>query len=169
MPAIIRVEEGDISAFSGDAVVNAANNHLHLGAGVAGAILNRGGRVIQDECDQYVHDHGPLAIGDAAVTGAGMLSAKYVIHAAAMGDTMPTPQSIRDSTRRSLELAQEHGMKSVAFPVLGSGIGAFPFDEAARLMIEEIQTFTRDVMYPELVVLYGFTPEQAASLRRILI
>lgn len=169
MPAIIRVEQGDIASFVGDAVVNAANNHLHLGAGVAGAILQRGGSVIQDECDSYVRENGPLAIGEAAVTGAGALPSQYVIHAAAMGDQMPTPQSIRDSTRHSLKLAVEHGMKSVAFPVLGSGIGAFPFDEAARLMIDEIRDFTREAGQPDLVVLYGFTTEHAEKLRRLLV
>ncbi len=169
MPAIIRVEQGDIASFVGDAVVNAANNHLHLGAGVAGAILSRGGSVIQDECDSYVRENGPLAIGEAAVTGAGALPSKYVIHAAAMGDQMPTQQSIRDATRSSLKLAAENGMKSVAFSILGTGIGAFPFAEAARVMIEEIRDFTRAVAQPDLVVLYGFTTEQAENLRRLLV
>jgi O-acetyl-ADP-ribose deacetylase (regulator of RNase III) len=150
-------------------VVNAANNHLHLGAGVAGAILQKGGRVIQDECDEYVREHGPLEIGDAAVTSAGALPARYVIHAAAMGDAMPTPQSIRDSTRRSLELAEQHFMKSVAFPILGSGIGAFPYDEAARIMLDEIRSFKGESGYPDLIVLYGFTAEQAEHLQRLLV
>ena len=86
----IRVERGDISAFDGDAVVNAANNHLRLGAGVAGALARRGGPAIQQECDEHVRAHGPLSVGDAALTGGGRLPARHVIHAAAMGELLVT-------------------------------------------------------------------------------
>jgi O-acetyl-ADP-ribose deacetylase len=164
----IRVEQGDISTFAGDGVVNAANNHLRMGAGVAGALARRGGPLIQQECDRYVHAHGPLRVGQAAVTGGGDLPARWVIHAAAMGDEPPSPDSIRSSTRHALRLAEEHGMKSVAFPVLGSGIGGFAFVEAARLMVSEIRGHVEAHDLPRDLVLYGYDEGDAATLRRVL-
>jgi len=165
---LIRIEEGDISAYEGDAVVNAANNHLRLGAGVAGAIRDRGGPSIQRECDAIVRRDGPLRVGDAAITGAGALSVRHVIHAAAMGDEPPSVASIRSATRRSLQLAADHAVRTIAFPILGSGVGGFSFDDAARVMLEEIGDHGRTSGIPEIVVLYGYTREQAEALRRIL-
>ncbi len=168
MPAIVRVVEGDISTFDGDAVVNAANNHLRLGTGVASALARRGGGRIQDECDEIVRRDGPIQVGGAAITGGGNLKARYVIHAAAMGDLPVTPDSIQAATRSALEVAQEHGVRSIAFPVLGTGVGGFPFTEAARLMVQTV----REVIGPdsdlETVVFYGYTPDQAAIIRRHL-
>lgn len=168
MNTLVRVEEGDISSFEGDAVVNAANNHLVLGSGVAGAIRRRGGPAIQTECDEIVRRDGPLEVGGAAVTGGGDLPARFVIHAAAMGDRPPSPDSIRSATRASLRLASERGLRSIAFPVLGSGVGGFPFDEAARLMLEEIRSWIRANEGLETLVLYGYTAEQAQALRRLV-
>lgn len=165
---LIRVEEGDISTFTGDAIVNAANNHLRMGAGVAGALAARGGPAIQDECDAIVRRSGPLAVGQAAVTGAGNLAVRYVIHAAAMGDEPPSAHSIRSATREALRLADQRGVRTIAFPVLGAGIGGFPFEESARLMIEEIRAHPAGETSVETVVLYGYTAEQAATLRRLL-
>jgi O-acetyl-ADP-ribose deacetylase (regulator of RNase III) len=165
---LLRVEQGDISTFDGDAVVNAANNHLVLGAGVAGAIRSRGGPTIQAECDEIVRALGPLRVGEAALTGAGDLPARWVIHAAAMGDTPPTAESIRSSTRHALRLARERRMTSVAFPVLGSGVGSFPFGESARLMVAEIRAHGDMAEHPEVVVLYGYTEPDAQALARIL-
>ena len=169
MPAILRVVQGDISTFQGDAVVNAANNHLRMGTGVAGALLAQGGGTIQDECDAHVRREGPLEVGGAAITGAGKLGVKYVIHAAAMGDHPPTPESILSATRSALQLALEHEVTSLAFPVLGTGVGGFSFDEAARILVEEVKRFTSDITEMETVVFYGYTLEQAAALRRHLI
>jgi O-acetyl-ADP-ribose deacetylase (regulator of RNase III) len=168
MPAIVRVVEGDISTFEGDAVVNAANNHLRLGTGVAGALAARGGGVIQEECDEYVRQNGPLKVGEAAITGGGKLRARYVIHAAAMGDLPVSPESIRGATRSALVLAVEHGVNSLAFPVLGTGIGGFPFTEAARIMAEEVKDFIQSDPGLETVTFFGYTPDQAAILRRYL-
>lgn len=164
----ISVEEGDISAFVGDAVVNAANNQLVLGSGVAGAIRRRGGPTIQAECDELIRKNGPLAVGDAAVTGAGDLSARYVVHAAAMGDSPATVESIRSATRRSLQLAAERGARTMAFPVLGSGVGGFSFEDSARLMIEVLREHGRAFLLPESVVLYGYSMKHADLLRVIL-
>ena len=169
MPAILRVVQGDISTFQGDALVNAANNHLRMGTGVAGALLAAGGGTIQDECDDIVRRKGPLEVGEAAITGAGRLGVKFVIHAAAMGDHPPTPESIRDAVRSTMQLAAEHEVTSLAFPVLGTGVGGFPFDEAARILVEEVRDFIPSAPGMDTVVFYGFTPDQAASLRRHLI
>lgn len=168
MPAIIRVVEGDISTFDGDAVVNAANNHLRLGTGVAGALARRGGGQIQDECDEIVRRDGPLQVGGAAITGGGNLRARYVIHAAAMGDLPVTPDSIQTATRSALEVAREHGVRSIAFPVLGTGVGGFPFTEAARLMVQAVREGLGPDSELETVVFFGFTPDQAATIRRHL-
>jgi O-acetyl-ADP-ribose deacetylase (regulator of RNase III) len=169
VPAILRVVTGDISTFEGDAVVNAANNHLRMGTGVAGALLQRGGGAIQDECNEHVRRNGPLKVGEATITGGGKLSVRYVIHAAAMGDQSPTPATIQQATRSAMELAREHNILSLAFPILGSGVGGFPFAEAARIMVEEVKTFTSATAEMETVVFYGFTPEHSAALQRTLV
>jgi O-acetyl-ADP-ribose deacetylase (regulator of RNase III) len=168
MPTIIRVVEGDIATFEGDAVVNAANNHLRLGTGVAGALAKRGGGRIQEECDEILRRDGPLKVGGAAITGGGKLRVRYVIHAAAMGDLPTSHDSIRNATRSALELAEENDVRSIAFPILGTGVGGFPFSEAARIMAETIKDFMAGEPGLETVVFYGYTPDQAATLRRYL-
>lgn len=132
--------EGDLTQQDTDAIVNAANNDLELGGGVAGAIARRGGPEIQAECRRI----GPIAVGDAAITGGGRLAARYVVHAASMrlGDRT-TADSLRSSTRRSLELAREKGLHSIAFPAVGTGIAHFPLDECARIMLEEVVAHSR--------------------------
>lgn len=163
MTARILVRQGDITDYDGDAVVNAANNHLVLGAGVAGAIRRRGGPSIQDECDR----HGPIAVGGAAITGAGDLAVRWVIHAAAMGDEPVSERSIRESVQASLRLAREHGALRVAFPVLGSGIGGFDFDVAATVMLDAIREAEDSAALSE-IVFYGFLPDHAERLERLL-
>jgi len=159
----IAVRQGDITTYEGDAVVNAANNHLQLGAGVAGAVRRAGGPSIQEECDR----HGPIRVGEAALTGSGSMPSKWVIHAAAMGDEPVSERSIRESTLASLRLAAEHGARSIAFPVLGSGIGGFDFGRAARIMREAIHA-SPDAAGLEEIVFFGFLPEQAAELERLM-
>lgn len=127
--------EGDLTAQDVDAIVNAANNDLVLGGGVAGAIARRGGPSIQAECRAI----GTIAIGEAAITGGGNLPARYVVHAASMrlgGRT--TAESLHDATRRSLELAREKGLHSIAFPAVGTGIAHFPLEDCARIMLEQV-------------------------------
>lgn len=131
----IVLEQGDLTAADVDAVVNAANSDLQLGGGVAGAIRRKGGPEIQKECDRI----GPIPLGEAAVTTGGQLKARYVIHAASMrlgGRT--SAESLRTATRNSLARASEKGIKSIAFPAVGTGIAGFPIAECARIMLEEV-------------------------------
>jgi O-acetyl-ADP-ribose deacetylase (regulator of RNase III) len=126
--------EGDITEQEVDAIVNAANNRLVLGAGVAGAIREKGGPSIQEECDA----HGPVAVGEAAITGAGELPARHVIHAASMEPGgAATAESVRSCMRRSLELAREHGLRSIAVPAIGAGIAGFSVQRCAEILLEE--------------------------------
>src|SRR5215470_6763173 len=118
-----------------DAIVNAANNDLLLGAGVAGAIARKGGESIQKECKAI----GSIPVGFAAITGAGKLKSKYVIHAASMGlgGMRTTAKSLKTSTAHSLRLAAEHGLKTIAFPAVGTGVSGFPMEECAEIMLRE--------------------------------
>ena len=131
----VEVQQGDLTIQDVDAIVNAANNDLELGGGVAGAIARAGGPAIQAECRTV----GPIEVGDAAITGGGRLKARHVIHAASMrlgGRT--TAESLRRSTRRSLAIAEERGLRSIALPAIGTGIARFPMDDCARIMMEEV-------------------------------
>jgi O-acetyl-ADP-ribose deacetylase (regulator of RNase III) len=157
------VRQGDITTYDGDAVVNAANNHLILGAGVAGAIRRAGGPTIQAECDRL----GIIRVGEAAITGAGRLGVRWVIHAAAMGDEPVSEHSIRGSTAASVRLAAQHGARRIAFPILGSGIGGFDFRRAALVMLEAMRT-TPEADRLEEIVLYGFSASDAEVLHTLI-
>ena len=131
----ILIHQGDITDTEVDAIVNAANNDLILGAGVAGAILRKGGESIQEECNEI----GSIPIGYAAITGGGKLKARYVIHAASMGlgDSRTTAKSLRTSTAHALRLAAERKLKSIAFPAVGTGVSGFPMEECSQIMLAE--------------------------------
>lgn len=127
----LELRRGDITELEVDAIVNAANNQLWMGAGVAGAIRRKGGKEIEAEAVS----RGPIAIGEAVVTAAGRLKAKYVIHAAVMGQDLVTDaEKIKAATENSLLRAEELGLKSIAFPALGTGVGGFSLRECARIM-----------------------------------
>jgi O-acetyl-ADP-ribose deacetylase len=131
----ILIQQGDLTEMDVDAIVNAANNDLVLGAGVAGAIHRKGGEEIQKECDEI----GSIPVGYAAITGGGKLKARHVIHAASMGlsGARTTAKSLRTSTAHSLRLAAERNLKSVAFPAVGTGVSGFPMEECAQIMLAE--------------------------------
>jgi len=131
----IVLEQGDLTEAAVDAIVNAANNDLELGGGVAGAIRRKGGPAIQAECDGI----GSIPIGEAAITTGGKLKARYVIHAASMrlgGRT--TAESLRASTRNSLLRAAEKNLNTIAFPAVGTGIAGFPLRDCAEIMLDEV-------------------------------
>jgi O-acetyl-ADP-ribose deacetylase (regulator of RNase III) len=148
------VVEGDITALDVDAIANAANNRLWMGAGVAGAIKRAGGEEIEREAIAK----GPIEVGDALATGAGRLKAKHVIHGAVMGQDLRTDADlVSRTTRRCLEVADELGCRSLALPAFGTGVGGFPLDECARIMVEEARAFEPQTL--ERVVFAVFGPE----------
>jgi O-acetyl-ADP-ribose deacetylase len=131
---------GDITEQATDAVVNAANNHLWMGSGVAGAIKAKGGQEIEREAMKL----GPIEPGQAVTTTAGRLKARYCIHAAAMGqDLVTSADLISKATRRSLTEAARQGLDSISFPALGTGVGGFPVEACARLMIAAALSHSR--------------------------
>ena len=130
----ILIQQGDLTDMDVDAIVNAANNDLILGAGVAGAIRRKGGEEIQRECDAI----GSIPVGYAAITGGGKLKARFVIHAASMElGGVTTAESLRGSTVHALRIASERQLKTIAFPALGTGIARFPVKECAAIMLRE--------------------------------
>lgn len=131
----IKVVMGDITELRVEAIVNAANNKLLMGGGVAGAIKKKGGKIIEDEALKQ----GPIETGEAVATGAGELAAKYVIHAATMGMDFDTDEvKVRNSCRSALRVAEELKIKSIAFPALGCGTGRFAFLASAKIMAQEV-------------------------------
>ena len=136
----IKLFRGDITTLKVDAIVNAANNRFWMGGGVAGAIKNKGGSVIEKEAVAQ----GPKPVGDVVVTGAGNLPAKYVIHAAVMEqDLVTNAQIIVKATLNTLKKSEELGVGSLAFPAFGTGVGRFPLKECARIMLGETFDFLR--------------------------
>ncbi|MGC1108159.1 MAG: macro domain-containing protein [Candidatus Acidiferrales bacterium] len=134
IPAKIVLLQGDLTEMDVDAIVNAANNDLQLGGGVAGAIRRKGGAEIQHECDAI----GSIPVGGAAITSGGRLKARHVIHAASMqlgGAT--TANALRASTAHSLRIAAQNGIKTIAFPAVGTGIAGFSMDDCAEIMLAE--------------------------------
>lgn len=134
--AKITLQQGDITDAGVDAIVNAANTRLQLGAGVAGAIRRKGGPTIQQECDQI----GPISLGEAALTNGGQLRARHVIHAASMHlGGLTSEGSLRDATINSLKRAVEKQLTSIAFPAIGTGVAGFPLNRCAQVMLEEVR------------------------------
>jgi len=163
----ITLFQGDITTLEVDAVVNAANNHLWMGGGVAGAIKRKGGSEIEAEAVRQ----GPVPVGESVATGAGALPARYVIHAAVMGQDLQTDaDKVRRAARSALERARELGIESVALPALGTGVGGFPLSQAARIMIEEARNHLAGETSVRTVVFALFGQEAydafAAELKR---
>ncbi len=150
----ITLLEGDVTEQAVDVIVNAANERLVLGSGVAGAIREKGGPEIQSECDA----HGPIEVGEAALTSAGRLPARWIAHAAGMplgGEA--TEASVRASLRASFERAAEAGGRSIAVPAIGTGVGGFSLQRCAEVSLEEARRALE--AHPELeeirFVLFG--------------
>lgn len=163
--ARIRVVVGDVTDQAVDAIVNAANTDLELGAGVAGAIRRKGGPSIQEACRKLA----PVALGAAVVTEAGRLPARYVIHAASMSATaLTTERSLRDSVRNSLARCLEHGIQTVAFPAIGTGVAGFPMDRCAEIMVAEAREHLSRAPLPETVTFVLLDAAGAEAFRRAL-
>lgn len=132
----VEIVQGDLTEMDTDAIVNAANNDLKLGGGVAGAIRTKGGPAIQKECDAI----GTIPVGGAAITTGGNLKARHVIHAASMqlgGST--AAHALRSSTAHALRIAAQANLKTIAFPAVGTGIAGFPIRECAEIMLGEVE------------------------------
>lgn len=140
MPTKIQIMKGDLTEMAVDAIVNPANTDLALGAGVAGAIRNKGGPRILEECDRL----SPIRVGEAVVTTAGGLKAFYVIHAAGLRPgEKATPESVRLATHNSLLRVEEKALKSIAFPALGTGAGGVSLEECAQTMMQVVLAHIR--------------------------
>jgi O-acetyl-ADP-ribose deacetylase (regulator of RNase III) len=145
---------GDLVEQDVDAIVNAANNDLQLGGGVAGAIRNRGGPAIQRECDA----HGPVKVGEAALTGGGELPARHVIHAASMAlGGATSAEMLESSMDHAFQLAHQIGVKRIGIPAVGTGIAGFPIDQCAVVMARSLKRAMADGWAPDEVrfVLFG--------------
>jgi O-acetyl-ADP-ribose deacetylase (regulator of RNase III) len=128
----IVLERGDITEYEVDAIVNAANSHLSMGAGVASTIKRKGGTIVEEDAVRQ----GPVDVGEAVVTTAGNLPANYVIHAAVMGpDLRSTPEHVRMATRSALRRAEELRLGSLAFPAFGTGVGRLEPRDSADAML----------------------------------
>jgi O-acetyl-ADP-ribose deacetylase (regulator of RNase III) len=134
----LRLVLGDITERDVDAIVNAANSHLQHGGGVAGAIVRKGGQIIQDESDKI----GFVSVGNAAITTAGNLPSKFVIHAVGprMGEG-GEDNKLRNAVLNTLMLASERGLKSISMPAISSGIFGFPKDRCAKILVNEAKMF----------------------------
>jgi len=152
----IHLKQGDITECDTDAIVNAANTELWLGAGVAGAIKQKGGSKIQEECNSI----GPITRGDAAVTTGGNLKTKYIIHAASMSfDDPTTDESLYDSVKNSLLRAAELNLGSVAFPAIGTGVSDFDPQRCAEIMLSEILRLLPELPKFDRVEIVLYEPE----------
>jgi len=167
MPASIELTKGDITAFDGDAIVNAANEHLRLGSGVAGAIRRRGGPAIQEECDRIGH----CPVGSAVVTGGGTLPARWVIHAVGpvwREGGMDEEAILASAVRSALEVAEEVGAKSVALPAIATGVFGFPLERAAGILTAEARRFAAAARGVERIVFCLFDDRALAAFEEAL-
>ena len=163
--AKIALQQGDITDAGVDAIVNAANTRLQLGAGVAGAIRRKGGPTIQQECDQI----GPVSLGEAALTSGGQLKARHVIHAASMHlGGLTNEGSLRDATVNSLKRAVEKQLTSIAFPAIGTGVAGFPLSRCAQVMLEEVRKHLSGPTTLERVLFVLFDTPALTSFERTL-
>ena len=135
---LLELLEGDITELDVEVLVNAANDRLQLGGGVAGAIRRKGGAAIQEECNRI----GGTPVGTAVITGAGKLKAKHVIHAVGprMGDG-DEDRKLASAVRSALALADRHGLKSIAIPAISAGNFGFPLDRCARILLTEVHRY----------------------------
>jgi O-acetyl-ADP-ribose deacetylase (regulator of RNase III) len=152
----VRVIRGDITEAPVDAIVNAANSHLRHGGGVAGAIVRKGGSIIQEESDRI----GYVPVGESAVTAAGRLPAKYVMHTVGPrwgeGDE---ETKLRSAVRNTLELAEKKGFATIAMPAISAGIFGFPKARCSRIILHEIAAFAPLAKTVKEIDIYLMDPE----------
>jgi O-acetyl-ADP-ribose deacetylase (regulator of RNase III) len=168
---VITVVQGDLTAQPVAAIVNAANEYLQHGGGVAAAIVRAGGQVIQNESDEWVNDHGPLGPGRAAITTAGTLPAGYVIHVVGprYRDEQDNAALLSQAVTSALEAAALSGCRTVAMPAISAGVFGYPRAEACRVIVASCQNWLerRPGLISE-VRLVGFDQEAVDDFRRAL-
>ncbi|HEY1565315.1 MAG TPA: macro domain-containing protein [Gaiellaceae bacterium] len=156
----LEVLERDIATVQADAVANAGNDRLWMGAGVAGALKRAGG----EETEREATTLGPIPLGSAVATGAGRLPARWVIHGAVMGQDLQTDAGlVRRTTRSCLELADELGCRSLALPAFGTGVGGFGLDECASIMVAEARSFEPQTLEQVIFAVFGSDAYDAFS------
>lgn len=163
----IVLEQGDVTECEVDAIVNAANHRLSMGAGVAGAIKRKGGVIIEEDAMRQ----GPIEVGEVVVTTAGNLPASYVIHAAVMGDDQRcAPEAVRRATASALRRAEEMRLTSLAFPAFGTGLGRLSPREAAEAMVDAVRAHLRSTPQTSLrrIHLVLFQDDLVAAFRAAL-
>jgi O-acetyl-ADP-ribose deacetylase (regulator of RNase III) len=162
----ISVVTGDITKLEVDAIVNPANSRLIMGGGVAGAILRVGGDKIQNEA----LEKAPVPIGKAAATTAGKLKAKYVIHAPTMvrPAMLTNKENVKLATEAALECARQIGVKSLAFPGLGTGVGGLNSEEAAEVIVKEIRRHIESGTPLKSITLVGFSSDLTQTFKKAL-
>lgn len=161
----VRLLVGDITSLDVDAVVNPANGDLWMGAGVAGAIKRAGG----EEIERQAVAQGPVAPGEAVVTGGGSLRARFVIHAVTVDDSLrASPEAVRRATASALRRCAELGVRSVAFPALGTGVGRLPYREAADAMLGAIREHLRSEPVPGQIVISVLDGQAWQDFHRVL-
>ena len=138
----LQLVQGDITAETSEAIVNAANESLRHGAGVAGAISRGGGPTIQAESDVWVRKHGPVSHAEPAWTSGGRLACRYVIHAVGpVWGGADVDDQLEAAVTGCLRVAEELGLSSISFPAISTGIFGFPKERAARLMLNAIDRY----------------------------
>jgi O-acetyl-ADP-ribose deacetylase len=154
----LSVAEGDITALDVDAIANAANNELWMGAGVAGAIKRAGG----EEIEREAVGKGPIPVGEAVATGAGRLKARWVIHGAVMGQDLRTNADlVKQATESCLREAEELGVESLALPAFGTGVGGFPLDECAEIMVAAVRAHEPSTLSRVVFAVFGPEAKEA--------
>ena len=159
----VAVVEGDVTRQQVEAVVNAANENLRHSEGVATAVVRTGGRVIQEESDTWVREHGPVPAGHAAVTTGGMLQASHVIHV--VGPYYEGGENaavLAAAAGAALDAAVEHGINSVAMPAISTDNRGYPAAEATRILVDAVSKWLEE--HPDSLTevrLVGFTTEHA--------
>ena len=164
---VLRLVQGDITTFRGDAIVNAANQSLLGGGGVDGAIHRAGGPAILEECRRL----GGCPTGEARITGAGRLPVRYVIHAVGpiwRGGFHSEAELLASAYSSSLRLAEEHGLSSIAFPSISTGAYGYPVREAARIALHTVVEHFRQRRLPMSVTFVLFTSDTLRTYEEVL-
>lgn len=168
---MIKLLLGDITKIGVDAIVNAANSSLLGGGGVDGAIHRAGGRAILDECRKIVERQGGCPTGEAVITTAGNMPARYVIHTVGPvwhGGMNNEDQLLANAYSNSLRLAVDNGVKTIAFPNISTGVYGFPKEKAANIAIEAVRKFLKNDKSLHEVVFVCFDRENHAIYERLL-